>query len=148
MPSSINTYYASDHQSNAFHTFFYISRASDQEIVNENYTKYEIKMFDDGHYGFYDLWGNVSITAWHTSEIDSAHKNSYRSNNEVLFLKNAYMSLSGAIFQYFVLTIQAKHGILYGTYFTLAVKILVFLIERKYWSCMDIVHTRSACPFN
>ena len=47
----------------------------------------------------------VSFTAWHTAEMDSAQTFHIESTNEVLFLKNAYRSLSRAIFQFFVLTI-------------------------------------------
>ena len=51
----------------------------------------------------------VPLTAWHTAEMDSAQKIQIESIDEVLFLKNAYRSLSGAIFQLFVLTICLSH---------------------------------------
>ena len=47
----------------------------------------------------------VPLTAWHRAEMDSAQKIHIKPIDEVLFLKNAYRSLSGAIFQLFVLTI-------------------------------------------
>ena len=46
----------------------------------------------------------VSFTAWHTAEMDSAQDFYIETTNEVLSLKNAYRSLSRAIFQFFVLT--------------------------------------------
>ena len=48
----------------------------------------------------------VPFTAWHTTEMDSAQKNQIETINEVLFLKNAYRSLSRAIFQMLVLTMS------------------------------------------
>ena len=48
----------------------------------------------------------VSFTAWHTAEMDSAQNFHIETTNEVLFLKNAYRSLSRAIFKIFVLTIR------------------------------------------
>ena len=50
----------------------------------------------------------VLFTAWHTAEMDSAQKIHIETTNEVLFLKNAYRSLSSAIFQILVLTIKGK----------------------------------------
>ena len=50
----------------------------------------------------------VSFTAWHTAEIDSAQNFHIETTNEVLFLKNAYRSLSRATFQFFVLTIKVE----------------------------------------
>ena len=47
----------------------------------------------------------VSFTAWHTAEIDLAQNLHIETTNEVRFLKNAYRSLSRAMFQFFVLTI-------------------------------------------
>ena len=41
----------------------------------------------------------VPFTAWYTADMDSAQKNHIETVNEVLFLKNAYRSLSRAIFQ-------------------------------------------------
>ena len=46
----------------------------------------------------------VPLTAWHTTEMDSAQNFHTETINEVLFLKNAYRSLSRAIFQFFALT--------------------------------------------
>ena len=46
----------------------------------------------------------VHFKAWHMAEIDSALKNHIETINEVLFLKNAYRSLSRAIFQIVFLT--------------------------------------------
>ena len=40
----------------------------------------------------------VPFTAWHTAEMDSAQKMHIETTNEELFLKNAYRSLSRAIF--------------------------------------------------
>ena len=42
----------------------------------------------------------VPFTAWHTAEMDSAQKIHIETTNEILFLKNAHMSLSRAIFQF------------------------------------------------
>ena len=53
----------------------------------------------------------VSFTAWHTAEMDSAQNFHIETTNEVLFLKNAYRSLSRALFQFFVLTIYANMNI-------------------------------------
>ena len=52
----------------------------------------------------------VPLTAWHTAEMDSAQKIHIKPIDEVLFLKNACRSLSGAIFQLFVLTIETKRS--------------------------------------
>ena len=41
-----------------------------------------------------------SFTAWHTAEMDSEQNFHIETINEVLFLKNAYRSLSRAIFQF------------------------------------------------
>ena len=49
----------------------------------------------------------VPLTAWHTTEMDSAQNFHTETINEVLFLKNAYRSLSRAIFQFFALTTTA-----------------------------------------
>ena len=46
----------------------------------------------------------VPFTAWHTAEMDSAQNFHIETTYEVLFLKNAYGSLSRAIFRFFVLT--------------------------------------------
>ena len=43
----------------------------------------------------------MPLTAWHTAEMDSAQKMHIETINGVLFLKNAYMSLSRAIFQFY-----------------------------------------------
>ena len=43
----------------------------------------------------------VPFTAWHTAEMDSAKTFHIETTNEVLFLKNAYRSLSRAIFHFF-----------------------------------------------
>ena len=50
----------------------------------------------------------VLFTAWHTAEMDSAQKMYIETTNEILFLKNAYRSLSRAIFQILVLTSTAR----------------------------------------
>ena len=57
----------------------------------------------------------VSFTAWHTAEMDSAQNFHIETTNEVLFLKNAYRSLSRAIFKIFVLTNQTHwmEGVIY-----------------------------------
>ena len=43
----------------------------------------------------------VSFIAWHTAEMDSAQNFHIETTNEVLLLKNAYRSLSRAIFHFF-----------------------------------------------
>ena len=52
----------------------------------------------------------VSFITWHTTEMDSAQNFHIKTTNEVLFLKNAYRSLSSTIFQFLVLT---KYALLY-----------------------------------
>ena len=46
----------------------------------------------------------VPFTDWDTAEMDSAQNFRTKTMNDVLFLKNAYGSLSRAIFQFLVLT--------------------------------------------
>ena len=49
----------------------------------------------------FTICGNMApFTAWHKAEMDSAQKFHIETTNEVLFLKNAYRSLSRAIFQF------------------------------------------------
>ena len=63
-------------------------------------------MSNDSHFEFYDLWENAAIYSLVYGKNGFSTKNSYRNNRwELLSLKNAYMSLSGAIFQFFDLTI-------------------------------------------
>ena len=59
-------------------------------------------MSDDSHFEFYDLWKTVPFTAWHTAEMDSAQKVNIETTNEILFLKNAYRSLSRALIHFFL----------------------------------------------
>ena len=80
IPSLINSYHISDHQSNASHIYFNISGAPDQEIVYENDKKYELKMSDDGHFEFYDLWDNGVTNSLEYDRNGFSAKNSYRSN--------------------------------------------------------------------
>ena len=44
----------------------------------------------------------VLFAAWHTAEMNSAQKIHIETTNEIPFLKNAYRSLSRAIFQFFL----------------------------------------------
>ena len=59
---------------------------------------------------YFTIFGKtVSFTAWHTAEMDSAQNFHIVTTYEVLFLKNAYSTLSRAIFRIFVLTIMYLH---------------------------------------
>ena len=100
IPSSINSCHVSDNRSNASHIYFYISEAPDQEILYENDKKYELKMSDDGHFEFYNLWENGVIYSLAYGRNGFSTKNSYRTNKWSTFPKNAYRSLSRAIFQF------------------------------------------------
>ena len=100
IPILINSCHVSDHQSNASHIYFYISGAPDQEIVYESdkNTNWRCPMTDI--LNFTICGKTVSLTAWHTAEMDSAQKIPIEPIDEVLFLKNAYWSLSRAIFHF------------------------------------------------
>ena len=107
MPSSINSNHASDHQSNASQIYFYISGVPNQEVVYENDKNTNWRCPMAAILNFTICGKTVSLTAWHTAEMNSAQTNHIEPTYEVLFLKNAYRSLSRAIFQFFVLT---NHG--------------------------------------
>ena len=63
--------------------------------------KYELNMSDDGHFEFYNLWENGIIYSLAYGRNGVSTKNFHiETTNEVLFLKNAYRSLSRAIFQF------------------------------------------------
>ena len=68
-------------------------------------------MSDDGHFEFYDLWENGATYSLAYGRNGFSTKIHIEPIDEVLFLKNAYRSLSGAIFQLFVLTITTKSEI-------------------------------------
>ena len=104
IPSSIDSRHASDHQSNAYQIYFYISGAPNQEVVYENDKNMNCRCLMTAILNFTIYGKTVPLTAWHTAEMDSAQKIHIEIINEVLFLKNAYRSLSGAIFPFFVLT--------------------------------------------
>ena len=72
-------------------------------------------MSDDGHFEFYDLWENGVIYSLAYVEMDSAQNFYIEITNELLFLKNAYRSLSRAIFQFFVLTKMIELLFITGT---------------------------------
>ena len=74
----------------------------------------------------------VSFTAWHTAEMNSAQNFHIETTNEVFFLKNAYRSLSRAIFQYFVLTITPSEMKNVIWFFTSFFKVL------ETWSSWDL----------
>ena len=105
IPSSVNSCHVLDHQSNASHIYFYISGAPAQEIVYESDKNTNWICPMTAILNFTICGTTMSLTAWHTAEMDSAQKIPIESIYEVLFLKNAYRSLSRAIFQFFVLTI-------------------------------------------
>ena len=104
IPSSI-TRHVSDHRSTkASQIYFYISGSPNEEIVYEmtkimNWICPMLAILN-----FTICGKTVSFTAWHMAEIDSAQNFHIETINEVLFLKNAYRSLSRAIFHFFVLT--------------------------------------------
>ena len=66
--------------------------------------KYELQMSDDSHFEFYDLWGNGAIYSLAYGRNGFSTKIHIETINERLFPKNAYRSLSRAVFQFFVLT--------------------------------------------
>ena len=62
-------------------------------------------MSDGSHFEFYDLWENSAIYSLAYGRNGfSTKKIHVETTNEVLFLKNAYRSLSMAIFQIIFLT--------------------------------------------
>ena len=65
---------------------------------------YELQMSDDSHFEFYDLSENGAIYSLAYGKNGFSTKINIETKNEVLFLKNAYRSLSRAIFRFFVLT--------------------------------------------
>ena len=98
--------YVSNHQSNVTAIQkYYISRlkpVSLKKIEKKNISKSPMAAILN-----FTIYGKtVSLTAWHTAEMDSAHKSHLETPNEVLFLKNAYGFLSRGIFQFLVLTTQ------------------------------------------
>ena len=105
IPSSI-TRHVSDHQSKASQIYYYISGSPNKEIVYVKDKKYYLNMSDDGHFEFYDLWENGVIYSLTYGRNGFSAKFHIETINKVLFLKNAYRSLSRAIFQFFVLTIN------------------------------------------
>ena len=100
IPSSI-TRHASDHQSKASQIYFYMSGSPNKEIVNETSKNMNWICPMTILLNFTICGKMVSFTAWHTAEVDSAQNFHIETTNEVLFLKNAYRSLSRAIFQFF-----------------------------------------------
>ena len=103
IPSSTNSCHVSDHQSNASHTYFYISWAPDKKKCTWKITKkYELKMSDDGHLEFYDLLENGVTYSLAYGRIGFSMKNSYGTNKWSTFPQNAYRSLSRAIFWFFL----------------------------------------------
>ena len=98
-----NSRHVSDHQNNASNIFLYI-RAPNQEIVFGNDKHMNCRCPMTAILNFTFCGPTVPFTAWHTAEIDSAQKIHIETTNEVLFLKNAYRSISRAIFQFFDLT--------------------------------------------
>ena len=79
IPGSI-TRHVSDHQSKASPIYFYISGSPNKEIVYENDKKCEFNMSDDGHFEFYDLWGNGVIYSLAYGRNGFSTKFSYRNN--------------------------------------------------------------------
>ena len=108
IPSSVNSHHVSDHQSNASLIDFYISGALNQEIVYGNDKNMNCRCPMAAILNFTICGKTVPFTAWHTAEIDSAQKMHIETTSEVLFLKNAYGSLSRAISKFFVLSMWGK----------------------------------------
>ena len=102
IPISI-TRHVSDHQSKASQIYFYISGSPNKEIVQKMTKNMNWICPMTAILNFTICGKTVSFTAWHTAEMDSQNFH-IETTNEVLFLKNAYRSLFGAIFQFFVLT--------------------------------------------
>ena len=105
IPSFINSRYVSDHQSNTYQMYFYISGAPNQEIVHENDRKYELKMFGDGHFEFYNLLENGVINSLAYGRNGFSTKNNktktFRNDKWSTFpKKEAYMSSFRVIFHF------------------------------------------------
>ena len=105
IPNSINNCHVSDHQRTASQIYLYISGAPNQEIVYENDKNMICRCQMTAILNLTICGKTVPFTAWHTAEMDSAQKIHIETINDVLFLKNAYRSLSRDIFQIFDLTI-------------------------------------------
>ena len=106
IPSSI-TRHMSDHRRKVSQKYFYTSGSPNKEIVYVNDKNMNWICPMTAILNFAICGKTVSFTACHTAEMDSAQSFHIETTNEVLFLKNAYRSLSRAIFQCFVLTIRA-----------------------------------------
>ena len=93
----------------------------------------------------------ASFTAWHTAEMDSAQSFHIETTNEVLFLKNAYRSLSRAIFQVFVLTISVaddKVMVVLNVYLPVDPKLATYTTE-EYEECIAVLdHVLQSCPYD
>ena len=74
IPSSIDSRHVSDHQSNAYQIYFYISGAPNQEIVYENDKNMNCRCPMTAILNFTICGETVPFTAWHTAEMDSAQK--------------------------------------------------------------------------
>ena len=80
--------------------FLYIGVSKQRNCIRKWQKKYELNMSDDGHFEFYDLWENGVIYSLAYGRNGFNTKFHIETTNEVLFLKNAYRSLSRAIFQF------------------------------------------------
>ena len=98
IPSSI-TRHVPDHQRKASQIHFYISGSQNKEIVYENDKNVNWICPMTAILNFTICGTIVSFTAWHRAEMDSAQNFHIKTTNEVLFLKNAYRSLSRAIWK-------------------------------------------------
>ena len=101
---SIKTHKTITHKKNKkqciLNIFLYISGSKQRNCIRK-WQKYELQMSDDSHFEFYDLWKNGAIYNLAYGRYGfSTQKNHIETSNEVLFLKNAYRSLSRAIFQF------------------------------------------------
>ena len=133
IPSSI-TPHVSDHQSKASQIYLYISGPPTKKLYMKM-TKNTNWIYPMTAILNFTICGKmVSFTAWHTAEMDSAQFFPIETTNEVLFLKNAYRSLSRAIFHFFVLTIQhvsAKYRVDFVHAFDITLKSLLFRLMDK-----------------
>ena len=111
IPSSIDSRHVSGHQSYASQIYSYISGSPKPRNFMWKWQKYELQMSDDSHFEFNDLWENGAIYSFAYGRSGFSTKKSYRNNKWSTFPKNAYRSLSRAIFQFFVLTMMSVRKI-------------------------------------
>ena len=74
IPSSTDSRHVSDHQSNASQIYFYKSGGPNQEVAYENDKNINYRCLMTAILNFTNCGKAVPFTAWHTAELDSAHK--------------------------------------------------------------------------